>query len=92
MAEWPAKAATFRPRPLASSMSMYCGIDSKSQRMPVRKASSDMPSTCVRLRIVRSRSAGLQGAIVKPQLPMTAVVTPSCGEGSANGSQVSCAS
>jgi len=29
---------------------------------------------------VMSRSAGLQGAMVKPQLPSTAVVTPSAGE------------
>ena len=40
-----------------------------------------MPSTCVRFLIVSSRSAGRQGAIVKPQLPITAVVTPSAGEG-----------
>ena len=30
--------------------------------------------------------------MVKPQLPMIAVVTPSEGEGDAQGSQVSCAS
>jgi hypothetical protein len=30
--------------------------------------------------------------MVKPQLPMIAVVTPSAGEGEAHGSQVSCAS
>ena len=51
-----------------------------------------MPSTWVRLRITSSRSAGLHGAMVKPQLPMTAVVTPSMGEGVASGSQVICAS
>ncbi len=47
-----------------------------------------MPSTCVRFRIVMSRSPGRQGAIVKPQLPMTAVVTPSDGDGRTRGSQV----
>jgi len=30
--------------------------------------------------------------MVKPQLPMIAVVTPIAGEGSTNGSQVICAS
>ena len=55
-------------------------------------ASSDMPSTCVRLRTTRSRFAGRHGAIVKPQLPMTTVVTPSDDDGVANGSQVSWAS
>jgi hypothetical protein len=51
-----------------------------------------MPSTCVSARRVRSRSGERQGAIVKPQLPMTTVVTPSAEEGVANGSHVSCAS
>ena len=60
--------------------------------MPWRSTSSDMPSTCVRLRIVSSRSAGRHGAMVKPQLPITAVVTPSAGDGRTQGSQVTCAS
>ena len=47
-----------------------------------------MPSTWVRLRIVISRCCGLHGAIVKPQLPITAVVTPNAGEGRTCGSQV----
>ena len=51
-----------------------------------------MPSTWVRFLIVISRSAGRHGAIVKPQLPITAVVTPSAGEGDSVGSQVICAS
>lgn len=38
--------------------------------------------------MVRSRSAGRQGAMVKPQLPIAAVVTPSAGEGRTYGSQV----
>ena len=53
--------------------------------MPARSASIDMPSTWVRFLIVNSRSAGRQGAIVKPQLPITAVVTPSAGEGESAG-------
>jgi len=51
-----------------------------------------MPSTCVRLRRVRSRSGARQGAMVKPQLPITMLVTPSATDGVANGSQMSCAS
>ena len=42
--------------------------------------------------MTRSRSAGRQGAMVNPQLPMTIVVTPRAGEGLAIGSQVICAS
>ena len=49
--------------------------------MPARIASSDMPSTWVRLRTIRSRCAGWHGAIVKPQLPITTVVTPSAVDG-----------
>ena len=78
--------------PWRSSMSRYCGKVSNSQRMPARSTSSDMPSTWVRLRITSSRSAARQGAMVKPQLPITAVVTPSAGEGETRGSQVICAS
>ena len=82
----------FTAAPRRSSMSKYSGTLSNSQRMPARSASSDMPSTWVRLRMMRSRSAGRHGAMVKPQLPITAVVTPSAGEGDTHGSQVSCAS
>ena len=78
--------------PRARSCAMYSGKVSKPQSMPSRSASIDMPSTCVRLRIVSSRSAGRHGAIVKPQLPITAVVTPSAGDGRSVGSQVICAS
>ena len=60
---------------------MYSGNVSNSHAMPCRSTSSDMPSTCVRLRIVMSRSCGLHGAMVNPQLPITAVVTPSAGDG-----------
>ena len=74
--------------PRARSCAMYSAKVSKPQSMPARSASIDMPSTWVRLRIVSSRSAGRHGAIVKPQLPITAVVTPSAGEGESVGSQV----
>ena len=79
--EWPTKQATFGTVPLRSSIARYSGYVSKSQSTPARRASSDIPSTCVRLRRVRSRSASRHGAMVKPQLPATTVVTPSSTDG-----------
>ena len=55
--EWPTKEATLGPTPLLLEHVEILGKLSKPQWMPARSASSDMPSTCVRLRIVRSRSA-----------------------------------
>jgi hypothetical protein len=51
-----------------------------------------MPSTTERLRSIVSRAPAGQGAMPKPQLPITAVVTPSEGEGESVRSQVTCAS
>ena len=51
-----------------------------------------MPSTTDRLRTIVSRIGAGHGAMPKPQLPSTAVVTPSEGEGESVGSQVACAS
>ncbi len=90
--EWPTKAATLGTLPSRSSRARYSGKLSNSQRMPRRSTSRDMPSTWVRLRMVISRSAGRQGAMVKPQLPITTVVTPCAGDGVSAGSQVICAS
>ncbi len=42
--------------------------------------------------MIRSRTGGGLGAIAKPQLPITAVVTPSDGDGDRVGSQVAWAS
>jgi hypothetical protein len=44
--------------------------------MPARMAASDMPSTLTGVRMIRSRSATRHGAMAKPQLPITVVVTP----------------
>ena len=60
--------------------------------MPARSASMSMPSTTDKLRMMRSRSGGGLGTIPKPQLPITAVVTPSEGDGDSVRSQVTCAS
>ncbi len=92
MDECPAKVATLGTTPRCARASRYSGTVSKFHCVPASRASSAMPSTCVRLRRVRSRSAGRQGAMVKPQLPITTVVTPSPTEGLAVGSQVICAS
>ena len=54
---------------------------------PARSASSGMPSTNCSSRMSVSRCSGRQGATVKPQLPMTTVVTPCHGDGLADGSQ-----
>ena len=90
--EWPTYAARLIAQPVRRSCARYSAKVSNSQRTPRCSTSNDMPSTCVRLRIVSSRSCGRHGAMVKPQLPITAVVTPSAGEGRAYGSQVSWAS
>jgi hypothetical protein len=51
-----------------------------------------MPSTTDRLRSTVSRWDAGHGAMPKPQLPITAVVTPSETEGESVGSHVACAS
>ena len=70
----------------------YCAKLSNSQRVPASSASTSMPSTTDRLRSSVSRSGAGHGAMPKPQLPITAVVTPSATEGESVGSQVTCAS
>ena len=51
-----------------------------------------MPSTTDRFFSIVSRWEGGQGAMPKPQLPITAVVTPRAGDGDRVRSQVICAS
>jgi hypothetical protein len=86
------EGATLGTTPAAPSRRGTGDTSRSPSRRPPRSASSDIPSTCVSARSVRSRSAGRHGAIVKPQLPMTTVVTPSAVDGVANGSHVSWAS
>ena len=75
-AEWPSRAATLRLGLRRSSASKYAGNVSNSHVMPACIAFKDMPSTFTRVRSVASRSCGRQGAMAKPQLPITVVVTP----------------
>ena len=51
-----------------------------------------MPSTRASDWIKKSRSCGLAGARLKPQLPMTTVVTPCQLDGEHDGSNINCAS
>ena len=91
-AEWPTMAPTLTARPRRSRTSRYSAKLSNSQRMPFSIASSDMPSTYSSMRMSVRRSPGRQGASVKPQLPVTIVVTPCQEEQEASGSHVSWAS
>ena len=58
------------------------------QSMPASSASSDMPSTFSSVRTIVDRGrSGRVGAMPKPQLPMTTVVTPCHDDGVRSGSQ-----
>ena len=59
---------------------------------PAASASADMPSTRLSIERSQPRSSGRLGASVKPQLPVSRVVTPCHEAGEAVGSQFSCAS
>ena len=84
--------ATFTQRGRRSIASRYSRKVSNSHWMPFCIASSDMPSTYSSIFIRVRRSWGRQGAMVKPQLPVTMVVTPCHEVHDALGSQVSWAS
>ena len=60
--------------------------------MPAAIAAGGMSSARSRLRMTMCLSAAAQGASVKPQLPMTTVVTPCQQEEVPSGSQKTCAS
>ena len=59
-----------------SIASRYSRKVSNSHWIPFCIASRDMPSTYSSIFIRVRRSSGPQGAMVKPQLPVTMVVTP----------------
>ena len=91
-AEWPMSGATLTHRGRRSRASRYSRKVSNSHRMPFCIASRDMPSTYSSIFITIRRSSGRHGASVKPQLPVTMVVTPCHEVQEALGSQVSWAS
>ena len=75
-----------------STASRYCGNVSKVHGSPASRASSGMPSTFSSVRMMVARCSGLVGAIPKPQLPVTTVVTPCHDEGVRSRSHRTCAS
>ena len=75
-AEWPTLAAKLIPLGRRSTASRYSGKVSKLQSMPAARAAGSMSSARSRLRTTRARCLGRTGARVKPQLPITAEVTP----------------
>jgi hypothetical protein len=89
--EWPEKQATLGPTPSLSSMSRYCGklrTPSGCRRAALERHALDMGE------VAHGEIAvgGLAGSDGEAAIAQTAVVTPSAGEGSTNGSQVICAS
>ena len=91
--EWPTNEATFGTRPRRSSEAQVLGIalevplDAGAQRL--ERHALDVGQVAQREVAVGRRGTG---AMVKPQLPITTLVTPSATDGVANGSQMSCAS
>ena len=85
-------AAKLMPFGSASTASRYSGNVSKLQSMPSASATGSMSSARSRFRTTNARSSARTGASVKPQLPMTAVVTPCQHELLPLASQNTCAS
>ena len=70
----------------------YSGNVSKSHGMPAISDAGSMSSTFSMVWAMSSRSSGRVGAIEKPQLPATTVVTPWKHDGVSAGSQKTWAS
>ena len=88
----PMYAAKLRPMPRRSTDARYSGKVAKSQGMPACRAATSMSSTFSSVRAIRSRCSARVGAMEKPQLPATTVVTPWKHEGVRAGSQKTWAS
>lgn len=67
---------TLTPLGARPTLSRNSGNVSQSHGMPTFMVSIGTASLRDRLNMARSRSAGLQGAKPKPQLPITTLVTP----------------
>ena len=72
--------------------SRYSGKVSKSQAMPASRVAGSMSSTFSSVPTTMSWCSGRVGAMAKPQLPATTVVTPWNDDGLSAGSQNTCAS
>ena len=68
-------------------MSRYSGNVSNSHGMPALSDAGSMSSTFSSVLAMRPRSSGRVGAMEKPQLPATTVVTPWKHDGVSAGSQ-----
>ena len=75
------KAPTLTPMPLALERGEIFGKRPPVPRKAARNVSSGMPSTKASRRSSVSRCSSRHGASVRPQLPMTTVVTPCHGDG-----------
>ncbi len=73
----------------AETCAQYSGKLSKDQSMPASSVARFMSSTFSRVSMIALRSLGRVGAMPKPQLPCTAVVTPCQQDGVKSGSQQS---
>jgi hypothetical protein len=66
----------FNVVPRAATASRYSGNVSKSQTTPATNVAGSISSTFSSVCTISSRCSGRVGAIAKPQLPATTVVTP----------------
>ena len=71
---------------------MYSGWVWNPHTVPAVSVAASMSSTFSSVRTITSWCSGRVGAIVKPQLPATTVVTPWNDVGRSAGSQKTCAS
>ena len=78
--------------PRRSTEARYSGNVVKSHGMPAARDSGSMSSTFSSVRAISVRRSGIVGAIEKPQLPATTVVTPWKQDGVRAGSQKTWAS
>ena len=78
--------------PRRRTSSRYSGNVSNSHAMPAISVAGFMSSTFSSVRTIVSWCSARVGAIVKPQLPATTVVTPWYDDGRSAGSQKTCAS
>ena len=74
--EWPTYAVKFSSVPRRATVSRYSGNVSKSHSIPSARVSTSMSSTFSSVRAMTSWCSALVGAMAKPQLPATTVVTP----------------
>ncbi len=85
-------AVKLRTVPRWPTAARYSGNVSNSHEIPALRVAGSMSSTFSSVPTIASCCSGRVGAIVKPQLPATTVVTPWYDDGRSAGSQNTCAS